>query len=149
MLTDNAIEYIGGNDTAFGAKGIPLVWIIDGECLYDLAVFEEYSDMFLSSDEVIDISSEYEDHDGIVVSFIKNNEILNKLKTTEYFGNILLSSPQVLNLLHYPYGRYVQSPNAQFDGEKFIITNRDVSQYPAWHPRNPHTPEGYFEEFNK
>jgi hypothetical protein len=47
----------------------------------------------------------------------------------------------------YPYGRYVQSPNAKFDGEKFAITNRNVTHLPAWHPKNPNTPEGYFDQF--
>lgn len=149
MLTDEMIEFIGGNDISFGVKGIALTWVIDGDCLYDLPVSEEYADIFLNHDEVIDISDEYPDHEGIVVRFIKNGEILEELKTTEYFGTILLSEPLVLDVNKYPYGRYVQSPHATFDGEKFIITNRNVTSYPAWHPKNPNTPEGYFENFAK
>jgi hypothetical protein len=149
MLTDEMIEFIGGNDVPFGVTGVPIVWVIDGDCLFDLPVLSDYADMFFNSDEVIDISDEYPDYDGIVVRFMKNGEVVEELKTTEYFGTILLSEPLVLDLNEYPYGRYVQSPHAQFDGEKFIITNRNVTSYPAWHPKNPKAPAGYFEEFAK
>jgi len=144
MLTDIDIEFVGGggsSDTANPTQATALVWIIDGDCLYDIPIWQDYEDMFKNSDEVIDISSEYPDHDGIVVRFVKNGEVINELKTTEYFGNILLSNPLVLDLNEYPYGRYVQSPHAKFDGEKFIITNRDVSDYLPWHPKNPKAPQ--------
>jgi len=124
MLTDEELYFTYKDDNVFG---VPLVWVIDGDCLYDLPLSKEISEIFLNFDSIIDISSEYPEHDGIVVRFIKDNNILEELKTTEYFGSILLSNPLVLNLLEYPYGRYVESPHAKFDGEKFIITNRDVS----------------------
>jgi hypothetical protein len=146
MLTDDMIEYVGGNDSET-LNPVALVWVIDGDCLYDLPVFEEYADMFFNNDEVIDISDQYPEHDGIVVRFMKNGEVVEELKTTEYFGTILLSQPLVLDLRKFPYGRFVISPHAKFDGEKFIITNRNVANLPAWHPRNPNTPEGYFEAF--
>jgi len=138
MLKDNNIEFVGGND---GLKGVPLVWVIDQDCLYDIPVWEEYADMFLNHDEILDISDQYPDHDGITVRFLKNGEIINELQTSEYFGSILLSNPQVVNLADYPYGRYVQSPHAKFDGEQFIITNRDVSGYLKWHPSHPRASE--------
>jgi hypothetical protein len=144
MLTDIDIEFVGGggsSDTVNPTQATALVWIIDGDCLYDIPIWQDYEDMFKNSDEVIDISSEYPDHDGVVVRFVKNGEVVNELKTTEYFGNILLSNPLVLDLNEYPYGRYVQSPHAKFDGEKFIITNRDVSSYLPWHPKNPKAPQ--------
>lgn len=141
MLTDMHIEFVGGNDVANGVRGVPLVWVIDGDCLYDLPIWKEYEDMFLNSDEVLDISSDYPEHDGTTVRFIKNGEVVNELQTSEYFGSILLSSPLVLNLGDYPYGRYVVSPNAKFDGEKFIITNRDVSGFLPWHPSHPRASE--------
>ena len=147
MLNDQMIEFVGGNDIPFGVTAVPIVWVIDGDCLYDLPVLSDYADMFFNSDEVIDISDEYPDHDGIVVRFMKDGEVVEELKTTEYFGTILLSEPLVVNLREYPYGRYVISPHAKFDGEKFIITNRDVTNLPAWSPRNPNTPKGYFEAF--
>lgn len=124
MLTDRDIIF-----NYQGTPGVPLVWIIDGDCLYDLPLSQEHSEIFLNHDEVIDISNEYPDHDGITVRFIKNESIVEDLQTTEYFGSILLSSPTVLDLRDYPYGRYVESPNAKFDGEKFIITNRDIAGY--------------------
>lgn len=141
MLTDMHIEFVGGNDVANGVRGVPLVWVIDGDCLYDLPIWKEYEDMFLNSDEVVDISSEYPEHNGTTVRFIKNGEIINELQTSEYFGSILLSNPLVLNLGDYPYGRYVVSPNAKFDGEKFIITNRDVTGFLPWHPSHPRASE--------
>lgn len=137
MLTDKDIEFTPGNDFINGVKGVPIVWVIDGDCLYDIPVWQEYQDMFFNSDEVVDISSEYPEHNGITVRFIKNGIVINELQTTEYFGSILLSNPLVLNLGDYPYGRYVISPNAKFDGEQFIITDRDVTNLLPWHPSHP------------
>jgi len=138
MLTDIQIQYARGND---GINGVPLVWVIDGQCLYDIPTWEVYKEMFMTSDSVIDISQTYPDHDGITVRFIKNNLVINELQTSEYFGSILLSNPLVLDLTQYPYGRYVQSPNATFDGEKFIITNREMSELLPWHPTHPRASE--------
>jgi hypothetical protein len=135
------------NEEIVQGGGIPLVWIIDGQCLFDLAVKPEYISVFTESDEILDVSDEYPDHDGITVKFLKNGEEVEIFSTTEYFGSILLSEPQVLSLFDYPYGHFVQSPNAEFDGEKFIITNRDITALPAWHPKNPNVPEGYFDQF--
>jgi hypothetical protein len=136
------------NEETVRGIGIPLVWIIDGDCLYDLAVKTEYVSVFTESDEVLDVSDEYLDYDGITVRFIKNGEVIEDFQTSEYFGSIILSEPQILSLFDYPYGHFVESPNAEFDGEKFIITNRDITALPAWHPKNPNAPEGYFDQFN-
>lgn len=138
MLKDKDVEFVNGND---GIKGVPLVWVIDGDCLYDIPVFKEYEDMFINHDEVVDISQDYLDHDGITVRFLKNGVAINEFQTSEYFGSILLSNPTVLNLGDYPYGRYVESPHAKFDGEQFIITNRDVSGFLKWHPTHPRASE--------
>jgi hypothetical protein len=131
MLTDSNIVYAKEGD---GSNGFPLVWVIDGQCLYDIPTSQEYADMFMLSDQVLDVSENYPDHDGITVRFIKNGEFVNDFQTSEYFGSILLSNPQVLSLFDYPYGRYVVSPNATFDGEKFIILGRDTSLLMPWHP---------------
>lgn len=135
------------NEETIQGIGVPLVWIIDGDCLFDLAVKPEYISVFTESDEVLDVSNEYPDYDGITVRFIKNGEVVEDFQTSEYFGSIILSQPQILSLFDYPYGHFVQSPNAEFDGEKFIITDRDITALPAWHPKNPNTPEGYFNQF--
>lgn len=132
-------------DDVFGTGGDALVWIIDGDCLYDIPVIEQYVSMFTESDEVLDVTDEYDVTDGIVVRFLKNGIKVEDFQTSEYFGTILLSNPQVESLLKYPYGRYVISPNAKFDGEKFIITNKDVSGYLAWHKGNPYAPADYFD----
>ena len=135
MLTDKDLIFSPGND---GIKGLPLVWIIDGECLYDIPVWPVYEEMFVAHDEVIDISEYYPDHNGITVRFIKNGNIINELQTSEYFGSILLSNPQVLDLADYPYGRYVISPHATFDGESFTITNRDMDNLLPFYPEHNH-----------
>lgn len=140
MLTDNHILYVRGND---GINGVALCWIINGECLYDIPTWQEYVEMFTTSDEVIDISADYPEHDGITVRFIKNGQAVNELQTSEYFGSILLSNPLVVNLIDYPYGRYVVSPHATFDGESFTITNRDMTDILPWHPTHPRAAENF------
>lgn len=127
-LTDIDIEYVYDAEN----PGVALVWVIDGDCIYDAPIMPEYADAFLNANDTLDISEQYPDHDGIVVRLIKDGETALELMTSEYFGSLLLSEPQVLRLDQYPYGRYVISPNARFDGEKFIITDRDVSELPAW-----------------
>lgn len=128
VATDVDIEYVYDKDKV----GVALVWVIGEDCLYDAPVQEKYAQIFLSHDQVYDVSSEYPNHNGIAVRFIKDKEVLLDFLTTEYFGSILLSQPSVLKLGDYPYGRYVDSPNAKFDGEKFIITNRDMSNLSPW-----------------
>jgi hypothetical protein len=129
LLTDIDIEFVHDGTV----NGVPVVWVIDGDCLYDLPLYPEHAEIFLNASEVIDISESYPDHNGIVVRVIKDEDHFFELATTEYFGSILLSEPQAVRLDHYPYGRYVQSPHARFDGEKFIITNRDVTQLAPYH----------------
>lgn len=109
-----------------------LVWVIDQNCLFDSVVSPQFLPMFLENDTVIDISQEYPDHEGLVIRFIKNNEILGDLKTSEYFGSILLSQPSVVDLSKYPYGKHVVSPYAKFDGEKFIILNMEMEHLTPW-----------------
>jgi hypothetical protein len=114
-------------------NGIPLVWVIDTQCLYDLPLSVEHAAIFTGYDEIVDISEQYPDHDGITVRFLKNDEILEEFQTSEYFGSILLSNPQVLNLLEYPYGMYVASPNALFVDGQFIIIDTDMSNMKPFH----------------
>ena len=133
------------DDDVYGSGGDALVWIIDGDCLYDIPVLPEHVSMFTDSEEALDVSEEYPNHDGITVRFIKNGTTVEDFQTSEYFGSILLSNPQVESLLKYAYGKYVMSPNAKFDGEKFIITDRDVTQYFAWNVGSPYAPAGYFD----
>ena len=102
MLTDNDLVFSMQADKVFG---VALVWVIDGQCLYDLPIWPELADMFTLSNEVVDISEDYPDHDGITVRFIKDEEVVDELQTSEYFGSILLSDPLVVNLDEFPYGR--------------------------------------------
>lgn len=122
MLTDDSIHFVYE-----GTRGIPLVWVIDTQCLYDLPLSVEHAAIFTGYDEVLDISEQYPDHDGITVRFLKNGETLEEFQTSEYFGSILLSNPRVLNLLDYPYGFYVSSPNALFVNDEFVILDTDMS----------------------
>jgi hypothetical protein len=137
MLNDKTVEFVRTEEelsSKIQVYGVPLVWVIDGECLYDLPLRVEIAEIFQSLTHVIDVSDEYSDHNGITVKLMKNEEVLEIFQTSEYFGSILLSDPIVLDLSKYAYGMYVQSPNARFDGEKFIILNRDMTGYPEWHP---------------
>jgi hypothetical protein len=139
MLTEKDIEFVGSGATSSAVaptSGVALVWVIDGDCLYDLPVYKNYEYLFLDNDEVVDVSEEYPDNEGITIRFKKNGEALEDLNVSEYFGSILLSNPTVLDLLKYPYGRYVISPNAKFDGEKFIITNRNMEDLLPWYPKD-------------
>ena len=130
MLTDKDIELM--TDAPLDQL-VALVWVIDGQCLYDLPLLNLHANMFLNNDQVIDISAQYPEHNGITVRFMKNGNVLEDFQTSEYFGSVLLSSPQLVDLDLYPYGRYVVSPDAQFDGEKFIILNRDMEGLPEWY----------------
>lgn len=122
MLTDDSINFIHE-----GVNGVALVWVIDTQCLYDLPLSVEHAAIFTGYDEIVDISEDYPDHDGITVRFLKDGEVLEEFQTSEYFGSILLSNPQVLNLMDYPYGYYVSSPNALFVDGQFVILETDMS----------------------
>jgi hypothetical protein len=128
MLTDNSLEFIHQ-----GVNGVPLVWVIDTQCVYDLPVYAEHAAIFQGADEVVDISADYPEHNGITVRFLKDKTILEELQTTEYFGSVLLSEPLVLNLMDYPYGMYVTSPNALFVDNKFVILETDMSGLEPFH----------------
>lgn len=126
ILTDLDLEYTYDAEK----PAIALVWVIDGQCLYDAPLLVEHAELFLSANGAIDVSGDHPNHEGIVVKLLKDEEVLLELKTTEYFGNILLSNPQVLKLQDYPFGNKVVSPYATFDGEKFIIGEAaDLSDY--------------------
>jgi hypothetical protein len=123
MLTDSNIRFVYN-----GTPGVPLVWVIDGDCIYDLPLSAENAAMFETADEILDVSSQYPNHVGITVQFKKDGQVIEEFQTSEYFGSCLLSSPQVLRLTDYPYGKYVESPNARFEDGKFIILNRDMTE---------------------
>ena len=128
MLTDDSIIF-----TPNGTRGVALVWVIDTQCLYDLPLSQEHASIFTEADEVVDISDEYPEHDGVTVRFLKDNQVLEEFQTSDYFGSILLSNPEVLVLTDYPYGLYVESPDALFVNGEFVILERDVSGLEPFH----------------
>jgi len=128
MLTDQSLEF-----TYNGTRGVPLVWVIETQCVYDLPLSVEHAAIFTEATEVVDISEDYPEHEGVTVRFIKDGQVLEELQTSEYFGSVLLSSPQVLSLLDYPYGMYVSSPNALFINNEFVILERDTSGLEPFH----------------
>lgn len=136
MINDTDIEF----KTDQG-KGKALVWVIDGECLYDLPLNNNYADMFISVTRVVDVSSTYPNNDGVTVRLFSEDVVIDDFNTSEYFASILLSNPQVINLNDYAYGQYVQSPYATFDGNQFTLTNRDMSTLLPWHPTHPRASE--------
>lgn len=128
MLNDNDIIF-----TYTGTQGVALGWVLDETCLYAIPLSVEHAKMFTDFDEIVDISENYPNHNGITVRFVKNGEVIEDFQTTEYFGSILLSEPLVLNLLDTPFGVYVENDNnARWDGEKFYFLNRDVSNLCPW-----------------
>jgi hypothetical protein len=128
MLTDQLLEF-----TYNGTRGVPLVWIIETQCVYDLALSVEHAAIFTNADEVLDISEDYPEHEGVTVRFLKEGQVLEELQTSEYFGSVLLSNPQVLSLLDYPYGMYVSSPNAMFINNEFVILETDMTGLDPFH----------------
>jgi hypothetical protein len=146
MITDNDLEK--ELDPLVWDRGhvrTPLVWVIDEECVYDNGINHQYVDMFKNHDQVIDVSSEYPNNEGITVRFLKNGIKIEDLNTSEYFGSILLSNPTVVDQRDYPYGYWVISPRAKFDGEKFIILDslgqeRNNVLFP-WHQSHPNHPD--------
>jgi hypothetical protein len=128
MLTDQSLEF-----TYAGTRGVPLVWVIDTQCVYDLPMSQEHASIFIEADEVVDISEDYPEHEGVTVRFLKEGQVLEELQTSEYFGSVLLSNPQVLSLMDYPYGMYVMSPNALFIDNEFVIIDTDMSSLKRFH----------------
>lgn len=127
ILTDEELH-----EREIDPNGKAITWVIDQECLYDEAIPSDLLPIFEDHDQIIDVSNEYPDHNGITVRFIKNQEELLDFKTSEYFGSILLSNPELVDLSLYPYGRYVMGANATFDGTQFILLNRDMSDLMPW-----------------
>jgi hypothetical protein len=123
MLTDSNIRFVYN-----GTPGVALVWVIDGDCIYDLPLSAQNAVIFETADEVLDVSEQYPNHNGITVQFKKDGEVMEEFQTSEYFGSCLLSNPQVLRLSDYPYGKYVESPDARFENGQFIILNRDMTE---------------------
>ena len=56
MINDIDIEFQSDQ-----GKGQALVWVIDGECLYDLPLNKNYASMFLATTDILDVSNEYPD----------------------------------------------------------------------------------------
>ena len=140
MITDDDIQYVPSRDKLAGA---PLVFVIDGDCLYNFNATLDGINLFTKNKSITDISSDYPEHNGSTLQIIKENDEIEIYQTNEYFGSILLSNPTVLDLRDYPYGHHVMPPDASFDGEKFIIKNRTVVQHSLlteWHPKNPNNP---------
>jgi hypothetical protein len=94
---------------------------------------QEHASIFIEADEVVDISEDYPEHEGVTVRFLKEGQVLEELQTSEYFGSVLLSNPQVLSLMDYPYGMYVMSPNALFIDNEFVIIDTDMSSLKRFH----------------
>lgn len=124
MIFDNDLNYVHNPDNF----GYALCWVIGEECLYDLPLSENYANMFLLSDSIEDVSSEYSNLPGITVRFYRDGQLIEDFNTSEYFGSILLSPHRVINLHGHDYGNYVASPNAKFVDNSFVILDRDVAE---------------------
>ena len=140
MINDIDIQHVFSRDKLAGA---PLVFVIDGECLYTFNATLYGIDLFTKNKGITDISSDYPEHAGSTLQIIKENDEVEIYQTNEYFSSILLSNPTVLDSREYPYGHLVAPNEASFDGEKFNLKNRTVGQLlqlPEWGPYNPKNP---------
>ena len=116
--------------------GMPLVFVIDGQCVYDFPSNKYGSELLFNNEGILDVSGEYPDNDGVTVKIIIDEENFEVLKTSEYLGSILLTPHSVFCLFDYPFGAYVISPNATFDGTQFTILDRDMDTLDP-HPYEP------------
>ena len=125
-------------------NGLPLVFVIDGQCVYDFPATEYGTQLFMKNNGIIDISNEYPDYEGSSLKIIIDNDNFEILQTSEYLGSILLTVDKALCLWDYPYGSYVSSPDATFNGEEFYITNRDMSMLQPYPYEIPRTSSDFF-----
>jgi hypothetical protein len=142
MITQDDLAYVYARDYPNGRF---LVFVIDQECLYDTVVNPYGVELFTGNKEITDVSNEYPDHDGITVKIIKNDDSFEIFQTSEYFGSILLSDHTVVDASEYPYGWMVVSPNAKFDGEKFLIKDANIKDLSPWHIKDPRHPNNISE----
>jgi hypothetical protein len=125
-------------------NGLPLVFVIDGRCVYDLYANKYGTTLLMKNKEIVDVSSEYLDHDGITVKIVMDEQNFEILQTSEYVGSMLLTVNKAICLWDYPYGQYVQSPYATFDGEKFNIENQDMNAIEPYPHTTPFTSSTFF-----
>jgi nicotinic acid mononucleotide adenylyltransferase len=115
MLNDDSIYFIYGQ----GKDGVAIGFIIGEDLVYDIPAWKTFYDLLISADDIIDISIEYPDHDGITVAIMQNNEIIESFQTTEYFGSVLLSNPLIVDMAQYSNGANVVTPS-KFINNEFI-----------------------------
>ena len=125
-------------------NGLPLVFVIDGRCVYDLYANKYGTELLMKNTSIIDVSDEYPDYDGITVKIIIDEQNFEILQTSEYVGSILLTENKAICLWDYPYGQYVQAPYATFDGEKFNIENEDMNALEPYPNIVPFTSSTFF-----
>lgn len=134
MLKDNDLKFTYDPNIQSEA----LAWVIDQEVVYDLPLVYEIAKIFLYHDSVEDISSQFPDHDGITVRFIKDGQTLEELQTTELFGSVLLSNPIVVNLDNHKYGAQVVAGHAKFINYEFVLSPfSNPRGYDAWRHVGP------------
>ena len=124
MITIEDLTY--NPEVSTSVVGMPLVFVIEGQCVYDFPSTKYGSELFFKKKSIVDISEKYPDYDGITVRIIMDGGKFEELQTSEYLGSILLTPHLVLCLYDYPFGAYVISPHATFDGTQFTITDRDM-----------------------
>jgi hypothetical protein len=130
MLTDDFLNSQGPFPRD-GKYGIPLAWIIGEDVLYALSLREETASIFLDHDSVEDITNEYDITEGLVIKFMKDGNEIERLTTSEYFGNLLLSSPLVINLFKHKKGWVVTVPSKFIDNEfVFLDVRRNLGINP-------------------
>ena len=143
MITIEDLTY--NPEVSTSVVGMPLVFVIEGQCVYDFPSTKYGSELFFKKKSIVDISEKYPDYDGITVRIIMDGGKFEELQTSEYLGSILLTPHLVLCLYDYPFGAYVISPHATFDGAQFTITDRDMDTLDPSPYEPPFTSSTFFD----
>jgi len=143
MITIEDLTYDPGVSTS--VVGMPLVFVIEGQCVYDFSSTRYGSEVFFKKKNIVDISEKYPDYDGITVRIIMDGGKFEELQTSEYLGSILLTPHLVLCLYDYPFGAHVISPHATFDGTQFTITDKDMDTLDPSPYEPPFTSSTFFD----
>jgi hypothetical protein len=146
MITTDDIHFNVENSKDI--PGLAIVFVIDGQCVYDLFANKYGTELLMKNNGIIDLSNEYPDHDGITVKIIMDEQNFEILQTSEYVGSILLTPHKAICPWDYPYGIYVQSPYATFDGKSFNIEGKDMNSLEPYLPERPYTSSEFFLHHN-
>lgn len=95
MITDNDIYFFWNKYPE--RQQMAIGFGINGKLISDLATYVDFYDLLISSDEVVSASE-----DNSVVNFMKNGLIIETLQTSSFFGSLLSSNPDIIEMYRHP-----------------------------------------------